>query len=85
VQLQVRSKEANSCLGWITNDEPGGARRYVINSSALRFVPVADLEKHGLGQFRPLLDAPSRQSPSTPAPPEAPAGEPGQPEDPGNK
>jgi peptide methionine sulfoxide reductase MsrB len=81
-RLHVRSKAANSHLGWITNDEPGGARRYVINSSALRFVPVADLEKQGLGKFRPLLDAPSRPSPSAP---EAPAVEPAQAEEPDKK
>ena len=54
-RLLVRSKTANSYLGWIEKDESSGARRYVINSSALRFVPVAELEKYGLGQHRALF------------------------------
>ncbi len=56
-RLQVKSKTADSCLGWIATDD-NGARRYVINSSALRFVPVAELEKNGLDRHRGLFSAP---------------------------
>ena len=56
-RLQVKSKSAQSCLGWIATDD-NGARRYVINSSALRFVPAGDLEKNGLGQHRALFPPP---------------------------
>ncbi len=56
-RLQVKSKTAQSYLGWIATDD-NGARRYVINSSALRFVPAADLEKSGLGQHRALFPPP---------------------------
>lgn len=58
VRLVVRSKTANSYLGWIETDETSGARRYVINSSSLKFVPVTEFEKHGLGQHRGLFPAP---------------------------
>lgn len=57
-RLHVHSKSANSYLGWIITDaDRGGARRYVINSSALKFVAVAELEKSGLAQHRPLFGA----------------------------
>lgn len=53
-RLKVKSKTAGSYLGWIHTDD-SGARRYVINSSALRFVPAADFEKNGLGRHRALF------------------------------
>ena len=53
-KVLVKSKTAQSYLGWIAADE-NGARRYVINSSALRFVPVSELEKNSLGQHRALF------------------------------
>lgn len=56
-RLQVKSKTAQSYLGWIHTDDTG-ARRYIINSSALRFVPAAELENNGLGQHRPLFTPP---------------------------
>jgi peptide methionine sulfoxide reductase msrA/msrB len=36
-----------------------GGLRYCINSASLRFVPVADLEKEGLGAFLPLFGKPA--------------------------
>ncbi len=56
-KLLVKSKTAQSYLGWITTDE-NGARRYIINSSALRFIPGAELEKNDLGQHRTLFPTP---------------------------
>ena len=53
-EFRVESKTARSHLGWIATDDTG-SRRYVINSSALRFVPAAELEKYGLGQHRGLF------------------------------
>lgn len=55
VRMQVRSKLANSYLGWIVKDAETGARRYVINSSALRFVPVSELGKNGLSRYEGLF------------------------------
>ena len=57
-RTEVRSSGAQSHLGHVFKDGPrdAGGLRYCMNSASLRFVPVADLEEQGYGEYRNLFD-----------------------------